>query len=387
MSAGAATPHPSRVALPLAVAIAVAVPLLGLRVRGVRPAGDTSRYVEGAQALLAGDGVPPDALPYSGYVVVVAATRSIGLSQTAVIVLQIICAAAAVVAVHHTARSLAGPRAGALAALGLSLNADLWTWHLYVLTDSLYITAVAAASWLLHRALEQDSVSSWMAALAATAVMVSLRPNGWVVLAVFAAYVAWRLLPRGRLVGALAVLLLVVAAAAQAPPLQADDNVQAAKMLREGVVNWGDRSTSRSMPGDVAAVQDVRTALAYAAQEPVAVLQLAGARAGTELAHVRSYYSSIHNAGIVAFLLPLYTMALVGAWSQRRHPLTWLLTLVAGVHLLIVAGTFADYDGRFLLYSVPALTVLAGCGADRTLAGLAQAARRVRGGARPVPRA
>lgn len=371
MIASALGARAHRAALPVAVLLAVGMPLVALALRGVQPAGDTARYMEGARVLLAGDGVPQDALPYTGYVAVVAAVRALGLSTTAIALLQISCAAAAVLAVHRTANALAGPRAAALSALGLALNVDIWTWHLYVLTDSLYVTAVAVTTWLLHRAIEQRSKPAWVAAVAAAVAMVSLRPNGWLLLAAFGSYTTWRLLQRRRLLAAVLVLMAAGAVALQSPALQADDNVQAERMLREGVVNWGDRSSAHTMPGDVGGVRDATTALAYTADQPVAVLRLAGARVATEMAHVRPYYSTLHNAGIVLFLVPLYSLALVGAWGHRRQPLLWLLVLTAGTHMLIIAATFADYDGRFLLYSVPALTVLAGCGADQVLGHLA----------------
>jgi hypothetical protein len=369
------------------VIVAVTMPLVALAVRGIRPAGDTKRYLDGASALLAGHGLPHDAVPYAGYVAVVAGVRQLGLSMTALAVLQIACAGLAVFAVARTARDLAGPVAGALAALGLAVNVDIWSWHLYVLTDSLYVSGVALSTWLVHHAVERRRAAPALGALAAVVVAASLRPNGWLLAAAYAAYAAWRLLPRRRGLGAALVLVAACAVASQLPQLKAADNVQAVRMLREGVVNWGDRSSSLDMPGDVDRVHDASSAARYSAQEPVAVGRLVAARLATELGHVRPYYSAVHNAGIVVFLVPLYVLALVGACVTRRQPLLVLLGLAVAVHLATVGLTFADYDGRFLLYAVPALTVLAGAGAAPVVAWSVQFLRAIRAGARQAPAA
>jgi hypothetical protein len=81
-----------------------------------------------------------------------------------------------------------------------------------------------------------------------------------------------------------------------------------------------------------------------------------------EFAHIRPHYRPCHNLLIAAVLLPLYALASVGVVATWRHPLThWLLALVAA-HLLVVAATLADHDGRFLLHVLGPIAVLAGAG-------------------------
>ena len=83
---------------------------------------------------------------------------------------------------------------------------------------------------------------------------------------------------------------------------------------------------------------------------------------------MRPYYRPSHNLLIAAVLLPLYTMTAVGVAATWWHPLTqWLLALI-GVHLILVAASLADYDGRFLLHVLGPIAVLAGAG-FATLAG------------------
>ena len=73
-----------------------------------------------------------------------------------------------------------------------------------------------------------------------------------------------------------------------------------------------------------------------------------------------------------------------GFARTRRHALTSLLAAVIAGHLLTVALTFADWDGRFLLYVLPAIGVLAARGVP--VAGFDRHVRVVSVGLRPPPR-
>ena len=76
-----------------------------------------------------------------------------------------------------------------------------------------------------------------------------------------------------------------------------------------------------------------------------------------------------HNVLIVAVLVPLYALALTGVAATWRHPLTHLLLGLITAHLLFVAVTLADYDGRFLLHVLGPLAVLAAAGVGRLING------------------
>jgi hypothetical protein len=88
-----------------------------------------------------------------------------------------------------------------------------------------------------------------------------------------------------------------------------------------------------------------------------------------EVAHVRPYYQTRHNVLIVAVLLPLYALAAIGIVATWRHPLTHLVLGVIVAHLLLVAVSLADYDGRFLLHVWGPIAILAAAGVGRLMRG------------------
>ena len=81
--------------------------------------------------------------------------RTIGAGLPGVVVFQIGVAAVAGAAVATLGATLGGPLAGLVGAAFLLVNPDVARWHGYILTDSLYISAVAIVAFLVWRAAER----------------------------------------------------------------------------------------------------------------------------------------------------------------------------------------------------------------------------------------
>jgi hypothetical protein len=339
--------------------------------RGVQWGGDTSRYVDGARALLAGKPRRGYALAYGGYMAVVAFWESVGAGLPGVVVFQIGVAAVAGAAVAALGATLGGPLAGLVGAAFVMANPDVARWHGYILTDSLYISAVAIVAFLVWRAAERGGL--WYAlALLALLPAGTLRPTAFLLLPVAAAFWAARGVVTGDRIGmVLGVLgVLVAGLLILAPGVQ---ETAAGRLpgstLRGGWVIYESPAYRLQMPRDEPRprLRGWRYDLRYAQRHPGLTLALAARRIAVELAHVRPHYRARHNALIVAVLLPLYTLALVGIAATWRHPLTHLLVVLIAAHLLIVAVTLADYDGRFLLYVLGPLAALAAAGLGRLM--------------------
>jgi len=138
------------------------------------------------------------------------------------------------------------------------------------------------------------------------------------------------------------------------------------QMLLRGEVVWGYEDWRLPMPSDA----DTDGAgwagvIGYALQHPLASLRLAIYRVGACLVHIRPFYSFRHNILAIVFLVPLYLLAIYGLFRARREQLSTLLVLVIGSHLLLVALTFANWDGRFLLYTLPLIGVFSAYGAAK----------------------
>jgi 4-amino-4-deoxy-L-arabinose transferase-like glycosyltransferase len=333
---------------------------------GIVQAGDTVRYLNGANHLLNGSGFQEKESSYLAYCALVALAKRLGGGLNAVVVVQIVVAACAAGALYSLGKELHGRGAGLAAALLFVANPDIQRWNLYVLTDSLYISLVVLAVFSINRCVNRGGL--WWAICVITLTFAALeRPNGWVLLPI--ALIYWTATSnrpkRLRLGISLAIAASFVGLAAVVPVFSsgiAKENPTL--MMERGQVIWGHDEDRLKMPAAGPEVESPHwtDGLGYALRHVPEVARLAIARVTTEVGHTRSFYSRVHNLFIVIWLLPLYTCAVMGFPSLRRKPLASLILAVLFCHLGIVSVTFADWDGRFLLYVLPLIGVLAASG-------------------------
>jgi len=347
------------------VAASLPVNLACVAVLGVRAGGDTPRYVEGAANL---GHRPLEGMQrlFPGYIALLAASTAAGFGAGGVVALQIVMAAVATVLLYELGRRVAYPSVGIIAAGLFVLNVDIARWHAYILTDSLYISLVVVAAYAIHIASERGG---WRYAAAAAALVAAalVRPHGRLLAIAAAVYwVARRPSHASRAVAVAAAVALIGAAAITARGALRAEAESPGRWLGEGVVIWADPESRLPMPGETGALTAAGATsaapLAYAVRHPLATSRLAASRIGLELLHARRFYSTAHNAAVVVTLGPTYVLAVLGFLRLRDRPLAWLLAGIAGLHFLMVAATFADWDGRFLLYVLPLLDLFAAAG-------------------------
>lgn len=351
----------------------VLVNLVLLATHGVRPGGDTVRYLTGARSLRGG--VMPVGLEwfYVSYTGVVAVMQTIGAGLPGVVGLQIGVAVLAGWALVSLGAVLGGSLAGVVGAAFVLANPDVARWHTYILTDSLYISTVILAVWAMWRATERGG-AWYVVALLILVPATTLRPSGLVLVPV--ALVFWALrgaVLRDRRGVALALVGIVGAGLFlwYSPLVQSTLGRFPGYMLRTGQVFYNDTTFSRAMPQDGSQHGlGFGNDLAYVFRHPGASVALAARRVGIELAHVRPAYTTRHNLLIGLMVVPLYGLAALGAVTTWRHSLTHLLLVIIVGHLGLVAITLADLDGRFVLHVFGPLAVLAAAGVGRLVAGL-----------------
>jgi hypothetical protein len=310
---------------------------------GVRHGADTRRYVAGADDLLAGRSFRgAGGWLYIGYNALLAAARALATGDVGVIAIQVAAAAVAAVAVYELGRRLAGPAAGTLAAAFVIADVDIARWHAYVLTDSLYISLVAITTWLAERAVG-GRPRAYVVAVAGALCAALIRPNGWVMLPVVVVYWIARAPLGTRTKYALAGGVALAAAAA-------------VLVGRQVTFAW-----------DPAAVAGNPELVPFSwilsfrnAWSPGRMLS----RVVSNLLHTRPRYSTTHNAAVLVLIALTYALAVLGFVRTHAKALAALMAAVIVVHQVVVALTFADPDGRYLLYVFPLFLVLAAVGAS-----------------------
>jgi hypothetical protein len=334
---------------------------------GVRLGGDSSRYLQAGEHILSSPW-PGKSASYAGYVLIVALSRPVGL--VGLVALQVLAAAVASIALFDIGRQLSGVVAGLAGGLLFAVNIKIASWHSYVLTDSMYISFVVITVWAVHRAIERRTAAAYATGTVVTVFTASLRPTGWILLPVVASYWVWRrtdsALIRSSAIAAIAVAfgVMVLTVPLLARGVSAENPT---RMLYEGRVQWAPEEARMPMPVADKDDDSLAAGVRYLAQHPVESARLALARVVRSLTAARPYFSTIHNWAIIAYLTPVYMLAILGSSRVWRQPLFGLTAAVVVAHMAIVAATFADYDGRFLLYVLPLMITLAGVGVSQIM--------------------
>jgi hypothetical protein len=333
---------------------------------GVRRGGDSGRYLSAARDLLDGALPAGKAVSYLGYDAFVAVFLGVGLGPASVVAAQIALSGTAGWCLYRIGETTFDARAGTIAAALFLLYPSLQMWNVYLLTESLFVSSVVIAAWLLIRA---RGPWGYVAAVAAVGFATLVRPHGVVVPAAALAFVVARMWTEGRRAAA---WTLVGAVACLAPfaymvvgQMLAFENPLA--HFLSGTVIWGADTPRLHAPVGAGAGSPsdnpIAQTLQFAAQEPVYFTRLAAAKLFWFFARGRPYYSDLHNAFIAATLVPLYLLALRGAFVRMRRPaVRWLLLGIWLLPALVAALTFADWDSRHSLVTLPVVFLLAGAG-------------------------
>lgn len=349
-------------------------------IRGpVHYGGDSVRYIEAARQLVSvGRVVDVKAAYYLGYEIFVAAIYAAGLGDIGVIAVQIMLGGLAIFALFDLGRHIGGELGGIFAASLYAVNIELHQWTFYILTETLFTTTLIFVVWAVYRATEKGNHIGWLTlGLVLGAALPVIRPNGWVLLPVVVIYLMFQFVRKpGWKMGIYTILAagIMVFSMAWLPYYQGiipehslglffqGDDAYYSRLLR-GEVIWNDAGTQIAMPSGIPVLTGgLGSVLRYCSQNTVACVNLFGRRIFLEAIYWRPYYSFEHNLGIALVLPVLYVFAILGVYRLRKAFFTWFILCLICVHFLFVSITWVDYNGRFLLYVLPLISLFGSLG-------------------------
>lgn len=366
--------HTSRgVGIASILALFVAVNVVMIGVLGVRTGGDTPIYLEGAHRLALGEPLLGRQASYLGYLWFIVAAGVLHDGYWPIVILQVVAATGAALAVYLAGAELGGQAAGVMAVAMLALDFDTNRWHTYVLTDSLYGSALMLSLWAAYRAAQEvEGQARWLIAVAAVSVAGLIRPEGWFLAPATALYAIVTAPPRRRRLTLAITAIWFILIILTLPRL--GGNVSAIgpnTMLRAGQTIWSYDGWRVPMPaGAPSQGSESTAALAYGAEYPLSTALLMVTRVGVHLVHARPFYSAAHNAAILLWLLPVYALAAAGWWNTAHRQLAWWCLAVIASQAVVVAIGHADWDGRYLAHVLPVLYPFAGLGTLASLRGV-----------------
>jgi len=330
---------------------------------GPRYGVDTIRFIEGSDHFAAGTPYQAKEGGYRGYIWLLTLSRRVFGRPEGILVLQWLCGLASSLLVCRLILERTNWTSAVVGTGFFIAFPDISQWNNYVLTDSLYISTIAATLFSMHRLLRAPTGARFAALAAVLLFGGLLRPSGWLVIAATVPFLWFELQGINR--RSVLVASIVVAGGVT---LFVGTSTFRGSVYGEhpdggfaaGFVIDGYREGDHRMPSPSFTMDGTLTSVArYVWEAPAATASLVGARLVRGVAHVRPYYSWPHNLLIAVMLWPLNLLALVTLPAIARDGFSRYLWLICASHLLLIAVVLIDWDGRFYIHALPVVLVLA----------------------------
>jgi len=358
---------------------AIVLSLAFLAVDGVRLAQlggprhglDTIRFIAGSDHFTAGSPYQAKEGGYRGYIWLLTLSRRVFGRPEGILALQWLCSLVSSLLICQLILERTNWTCAVIGTACFIASPDISQWNNYVLTDSLYISAVAATIFATHRVLRAPTVARFAGLAAMLLCCGLLRPSGWLVIAVTVPFLWFELQGINRR----SVLIALIVVAGGITLFVGTSTFRGSVYgehpdggLAAGFVIDGYRAADHRMPSPSFTMDGTLISLArYVWEAPGATAGLVGARLVRAIAHVRPYYSWPHNLLIAVMLWPLNLLALAALPAIARDGFSRYLWLICASHLLLIAVVLIDWDGRFYIHALPAVLVLAMDGVYRLI--------------------
>lgn len=334
---------------------------------GVKHWLDTDRYTGGAESIINGTPLVGRQIQFVGYMIVIAITKMLGLPIESVAIIQILTAVLAAFALFDATKTISSSTLAGFVASALFLaNPFLVSWHMYVLTESLYTSFVIFSFWSLVKLYHNRKLKNYFVAIAILVPTMFIRPNGWILLPIFIGFIIITLSvsKKTKLFSALGAVVVFVLAMSFLPIFNKSIQITTpVENLQKGITVWGHDELSVEMPQDSDIERDNWVGgVKYIFKHPIPTIKLATLRVGYSLIHIRPYHSTKYQLRVLFWILPAYLLTLIAIWFYRKKREILIPIAVVLAHLFVIAVSYAEHDSRFDIYILPIFYCMAGWG-------------------------
>ncbi len=328
---------------------------------------DTDRYIGGAEKIINGAAFEYRENQFIGYMSVIAVTKILNLPLGSVIIIQLITALLAALALFDSTKMLCGSKWAGIVAAALYLsNPFIVQWHQYILTESLYSSFVIFSFWSLARLVKNKKPLNYILSVLILICTIFLRPNGWILLPVFALFyfIISDLSRRIKFIMAAVAILVFLLGASSIRVFKSSIQITTPlENLQKGVTVWEHHELYLNMPQEPELKNDnLADGVKYILRHPFASIKLGVVRAGYTLIHIRPYHSFEYKLRVLFWVIPAYLLAIGGFLFFKKEKISLAALLIIAGHLLVVALSYAEHDSRFDIYILPIFYSLAGAG-------------------------
>ena len=328
---------------------------------------DSDRYLLGAESILNGAPIIGRGNQYLGYLIFIALIKFMSLPIEFVVVFQIIIAIVAAFTLFNLAKAITGNSISGYVAISLYLlNPFITTWHTFILTESLYSSLVIFTCWTFYKAFTFRSYKNILIFIIVLLLTILTRPNGWIFLPLLIGFCLFysKLQLKIKISGLVIIFFSFIFLASTVPAFQkAISLTTPIELMQEGEVVWGHPELRIEMPKEnFSDEQNWYQGYKYIIKHPFSCSKLAFLRVGYMFIQIRSHHSPAFKVHILLWIIPAYLLALIGILKFRQSKITRIALAIILGHAFIVGLTYATHESRFLIYILPIIYLLSGCG-------------------------
>lgn len=338
---------------------------------GVKIVNDSKRYLDYAANLNQGFYFDPHNFWYFGYVAFIFIVRLISSDTEVIIFFQYAFSFLAIILLYKTSILLFSNKLlGFLTSFFYIFILEIITWNSYILPEAIYASALITSFYLIIK--PDKSIFLNIITLILVLFTALIKPTGFVLIVSILIVIGGNLVIKNRLVrytiSVLLGALFLVMLNKMLTTFILIENYLTGEIVYDltTLPNHPDlKLLTVDVPDDLYIPAKTLDPLArlvlFVIFNPIYMIKLSFLKVLLFLSHIRPYWSTAHNLFIVLMLYPLYSFGFKGFSFLNRDYKRFTIIFFLG-HLLIIACTTVDWDGRFLLPLMPLLFLVGGSG-------------------------
>jgi hypothetical protein len=333
----------------------------------MRMSVDSDRYINNAINITQGIFPEGPEIFYYSYSLIIALLHLLGVKPENVIYVHFVTAILSIICIYKLTKKINGNNIVAFIATALYIGwFKFQQWNLIVYTDAMFCHLVIVSVYVLVVA---KKPSEWLSAFFLVVFTSLLRPTGVGFLFAVVAYVTYSFSSRlnfHRHAKALACTALTVGSVIFLNVVLGEfidsfiASYSASEIIYPKITLLVEKPNSLIIPAREH--QPIIRLFLFAFGNPIYFAKLSIIKGLLFLGHVKPYYSTAHNIFIVAFLYPMYFLAIKGFRLMNNHELKIFIGTFLGLQILMVSLTSENWDGRFLLPVLPVVFILSSFG-------------------------
>jgi hypothetical protein len=334
---------------------------------GIMISVDSELYIDNANSITIGDWPQNREFFYSAYSSIIAVLIFFRLKVTWIVLFQIIISGMAIISIYKITQRISKNNIAPFIACSLYL---LWyefqQWNLIVYTDSLFANSVVIAVFLLISA--KNKRGYFFATILITFVVL-IRPTGVGFLIAILGYILYDIIHLNREKPIFNVLVLILFFGFSLIILNEVlrgfitsfmYSYANAEIIYPKISIGIEKPEGLDLPNDT--FQPLIQLMLFIIRNPYYMVKISIIKGLLFLAHIKPYYSLLHNVFIACFLYPIYYFTIQGFKSISKNKINVFTVVFLVFQFLAISLTSENWDGRFLLPILPWIFIYASIG-------------------------